>query len=207
MALDMKNIKEYIESGLLEAYVLGATSVNEKAEVEQMIHDFYEIREEVNVIRETVENYSMAHALEPDVTIRPFLMATIDYTERIKKGEVPGSPPLLHEASKITDYTQWLARDDMQLPPDFQDLHARIIGYTPQVLTAIVWINKMAPQEVHNNEYEKFLIIEGTCNITIEEEVYQLVAGDYLAIPLYKNHHVRVSSVMPCKVILQRVAA
>ena len=125
----------------------------------------------------------------------------------MKKGEVPSSPPMLHEGSKTTDFAKWLERADMTLPDDFTDLHARIIGYTPTVLTAIVWINKLAPEEVHEHELERFLVVEGTCNITIDEDVHHLVPGDFLAIPLYKNHHVTVTSEMPCKVVLQRVAA
>ena len=203
----MKNIKKYIESGILEAYVMGTATEEETREVEQMASDNYEISEEIEAISEAVEVYAMAHAIQPDVTIRPFLMATIDYAERLKKGEPETSPPLLHEGSKTSDYTPWLVRDDMQLPEDFTDLHARIIGYNAQALTAIVWINSMAPQEVHDHEYERFLIVEGTCNITIADEVHSLMPGDYLAIPLYKNHHVTVTSSVPCKVILQRVAA
>lgn len=203
----MKSVKEYIESGILEAYVMGATSNEQTAEVEQMMRDFYEIREEIAGISEALENYSRVHAITPDPTIRPFLMATIDYAERMKKGEVSSSPPMLQEGSKSADFEEWLQRPDMKLPDDFTDLHARIIGYTPTVLTAIVWIKELAPEEVHEHELEKFLVVEGTCDITIDEDIHHLVPGDFLAIPLYKNHHVRVTSDIPCKVVLQRVAA
>lgn len=60
---------------------------------------------------------------------------------------------------------------------------------------------------MHINELEKFLILEGTCDITIEDEVYSLKAGDFLSIPLYKKHDVRITSLNPCKAILQRLAA
>jgi mannose-6-phosphate isomerase-like protein (cupin superfamily) len=54
---------------------------------------------------------------------------------------------------------------------------------------------------------EHFLIVEGTCDITIGDKVHHLVPGDYLSIPLYIDHDVKVTSITPCKVILQRVAA
>ena len=203
----MKNIKKYIESGILEAYVMGTTNSVEASEVEQLMLEFHEIREEIEAISEALKNYTQAHSIPPDPTIRPFLMATIDFTERMKKGEQPASPPLLHEGSKVSDYNEWLSREDMILPEDFTDLYAKIIGYTPGALTAIVWIKDVAPQEVHEHEFEKFLVVEGTCNITIGGDIHQLVAGDYLSIPLYKNHDVKVTSPIPCKVILQRVAA
>ena len=95
----------------------------------------------------------------------------------------------------------------MSTPPDLKDIHARIIGNTAEVTTAIVWIKDMAPPETHTNEIEKFLIVEGSCEIIVEKEVYQLVSGDFFAIPLYKSHMVKVTSDIPCKIILQRVAA
>ena len=203
----MKDINEYIGSGILEAYVLGATNLSESREVEKMMLDNHEIRQEVDSISEALENYAFEHAQSPDQTIRPFLIATIDYMERMRNGESPSDPPILSENSKIADYIEWLNRDDMNLPEDHNGLHAKIIAHTPQALTAIVWIQHMAPQEVHDDEFEKFLIVEGTCDITIANDTHHLKPGDYLSIPLYKNHQVVVTSDIPCKVILQRVAA
>ena len=73
--------------------------------------------------------------------------------------------------------------------------------------TAIVWIKEYAPQEVHDHEFEKFLVVEGSCNIIVEDKIHTLIPGDYFAIPLHKKHLVEVTSIIPCKVILQRIAA
>ena len=150
----------------------------------------------------------MAHAITPDVTIKPFLIATIDYTERLQNGEAPTFPPLLHEGSSLSDYSEWLNRADLALPNGLnEEFHAKIIGYTPEATTAIIWLKHGAPIEVHENELERFMIVEGTCDIIIGEEVHQLAAGDFLAIPLHQPHSVKVTSAIPCKLILQRVAA
>jgi mannose-6-phosphate isomerase-like protein (cupin superfamily) len=203
----MKNIAEYMQSGILESYVMGTTDTQETAEVEEMAAAFEEIRKEIDEISDAMERYAMENAVEPNETIKPFLFAIIDYTQRLKNGEEPSSPPILHEGSKLTDYTNWLNRDDMVLPKDFSGLYAKIICYTPDVTTAIVWIKEMSPQEMHHDEFERFLIAEGTCTITIEDKVHELNPGDFLAIPLYKNHFVKVTSDIPCKAILQRIAA
>ena len=203
----MKTLKEYIESGILESYVLGITNDEESAEVEEMVATYNEIRSEINMISESIEKYALLHTMEPPITIRPFLLATIDYTERLKNGEPVTIPPVLHEGSLIADYADWLNAEAATVPDDFNNLHARIIGYTPEAITAIVWIKEFAPPEVHTDELEKFLIVEGTCNITIGEEVHRLVPGDMLSIPLYISHHVKVTSAIPCKLILQRIAA
>lgn len=204
----MKNIKDYIESGIIEAYVLGMATTEEVKEVEEMSVANEEIRAAINDFSDNLEKQALANAIAPDPTVKPFLMAVINYTQRLENGEPPSFPPMLDENSSLKDFEPWLSRPDMILPENFQeDVYAKIIGFTPEATTAIIWLKTMAPQEVHHDEYEKFLIVEGTCNITIGEDVHQLSAGDYLAIPLFKNHKVKVTSSTPCKAILQRIAA
>ncbi len=202
----MKTNKDYIDSGILEQYVLGHTSPGESKEVEVMAASDPAIRMEIEAITNALETYAMENAMAPNPVIRPFLLAMVDYSERIINGEPVSAPPLLNQHSAIQDYAAWLNRDDM-VSQDTGDLFAKIIGHSPEATTAIVWIKDYAPQEVHDNEYEKFLIVEGTCNIIVGEEVNPLIAGDYFAIPLHKTHMVKVTSSIPCKVILQRIAA
>lgn len=203
----MTNIKDYIASGILELYVLGVATNEENEELQSLLLIHPELKEELNIISETIEAYAIENALSVDPTIKPFLLAQIDYTERLKNGEQPAFPAILNKNSNISDYSQWINRPDMNLPENFEDFHAKIIGYTPEAITAIIWIKQMAPQEVHKDEFEKFLILEGTCDLTIEDEVHNLKAGDYLAIPLFKKHDLKITSSIPCKAILQRIAA
>lgn len=203
----MKDYKYYIDSGLLDLYVMGQTTPEESQAIEQIAVSDPDFRKEISTIERSLENYAKIHEVEPNPLIRPFLMATIDFSDRMQSGEMLSFPPVLNESSKIDDFSEWLNREDMILPEQFDDVYAKILSYSPQIITAIVWIKEMAPQEVHDHEFEKFLIVEGTCDITIENSVYQLVPGDYLSIPLYKSHFVTVTSEIPCKVILQRVVA
>ena len=202
----MLSSKEYIESGILELYILGITSEDETKDVEMMSSIDPAIKQEIILIRESLEDYAMANAVDPNPIIKPFLVATIDYMERLKNGEIVSVPPLLNENSQISHFDSWLNRIDM-VSLDTDSMYAKIIGYTPKATTVIVWLKDYAPHEVHDNEYEKFLIVEGTCDIIVEDQVNQLVPGDYFAIPLHKNHLIKVTSSIPCKVILQRVAA
>jgi mannose-6-phosphate isomerase-like protein (cupin superfamily) len=203
----MKNSTDFINSGIIQSYVLGIATSGEITEVEAMASIHPEVRKALDSFSEAIEKHALANAVQPHAAIKPFLMATIDYMSRMEKGETMSFPPVLHERSQIADYAEWLNNPDMILPADFKDVHAKIIGFTPEVSTAIVWLKDMAPAEVHHNEFEKFLIVEGSCDITIGKQVYQLVPGDYLSIPLYEDHNVRVTSNIPCKIILQRIAA
>ena len=202
----MTNGKNYIESGILEQYVLGHTSPDETREIELAAAADPAIRKEIEKISEALVAYAMDHTIDPSPILKPLLLATIDYSERLKNGEPVTEPPALNENSVIEDYAAWLNRKDMTYQGT-ENIYAKIIGYTAEATTAIIWIKDYAPQEIHDHEIEKFLIVEGTCNITVGDEVNELIPGDYFAVPLYKTHMVKVTSTIACKIILQRTAA
>jgi mannose-6-phosphate isomerase-like protein (cupin superfamily) len=203
----MKNISEYIESGIIESYVLGLATADEQQELERLATSHNEVRVAIDEFSLLLEKEATANAVQPDPLIKPMVLATYDYIKRMEAGEMPSTPPLLNETSKISDFGEWLSRPDMTLPASPENIYAKIIAFAPEMTTAIVWIKDMAPQEVHHDELEKFLIVEGSCCITIEGTGHHLTAGDFIAIPLHKKHHVSVTSKVICKVILQRVAA
>lgn len=203
----MNNLSGYIESGMLELYLLGAATAEEAAEAERLAAAHPEIREALDAIAKTMEAYADEHAVEPHAAVKSLLMAVIDYTERLKSGEPATFPPLLHQDSRVEDYADWLNRADMKLPENADELYAKLIGYSPAATTAIAWIRESTPFEMHDHEFERFLIVEGTCDFYIGEKVHHLVPGDFLEIPLSIGHIAKVTSSFPCKVILQRVAA
>lgn len=202
----MKDCNEFIESGILELYVLGDTTPEEDAEVEEMSLLYPRVKTEIAEIRAAMDNYAIATgSMEPDPIIRPFLMATIDYMDRLGKGEPFTFVPPMTESATLEEYAGWTDREDMVAPIDYDGIYAKILSYTEELISAVVWLKEMAPQEVHDHEYERFLILEGTCVITVAEDQYPLGRGDFLQIPLHKNHYVTVTSAIPCKVLLQRV--
>ena len=204
----MLNVQDYINSGILELYVLGIASSDEITEVNKMCALYPEVKQEIEdiiLVLKTTE--LMSCDITPSVTLKPFLLSIIDYTERLKMGEEITFPPILNKNSKISDYEPWLKREDINLPEDFEDFFSKIIGYNPQATTAIAWIKRGAPPEVHTSEHERFLVIEGECSIMIEESITHYKVGDLIEIPLYVSHQLFVTSAIPCKVILQRAAA
>jgi len=204
----MNEYEEFIASGILELYVLELTSKEDNAEVRRMLALYPEqINQEIQEICNVHEGIANANYIKPDPIIKPFLLAKIDYMDRMMAGELPAEPLELTPDSKITDYYEWLNRPDLVLPIDAGDVFAKLIGVTARIISAIVWIKVIAPQEVHDNEYERFLIVEGTCDIGVGENIYSLKSGDFFQIPLHESHTVTVTSLIPCKVILQRVAA
>ena len=197
--------KEILESGLLELFAMGLLEGTELDVVNTALSNDPLLQEALEQIEYSLFLYAQANAISPNPTIKPLLMAKIDYKERLKQGETPDRIPALNADSKVEDFEQWLGREDMQLNASFEEAQVKIIADESDKMTAIVWLKSGAPPETHTNEHEKFLIVEGTCDLSIGTKVHPLKAGDYLAIPLYISHHVKVTSANPCKIILQRV--
>jgi len=63
-------VKAYIESGILELYVLGDVSRDERLQVEEMLSKHPAIREEVADIERAMEQYAQANAVDPSESLR-----------------------------------------------------------------------------------------------------------------------------------------
>lgn len=61
----MEEGKAYIESGILELYVLGQLSAPEQAEVEEMAAKYPEVKQEMEAIEIAMEQYAVAQAVQP----------------------------------------------------------------------------------------------------------------------------------------------
>lgn len=73
----MENVKAYIESGILELYVLGDISAEEKLQVEDMASKFPEIRAEITEIERSMEFYAEEHAIEPAADLRQRILGSL----------------------------------------------------------------------------------------------------------------------------------
>ena len=59
------NIKEYISSGIIESYVLGLASEQERAEFEQICLQYPELVAARNEFEEALEKQAFEHAIAP----------------------------------------------------------------------------------------------------------------------------------------------
>lgn len=75
------NIPEYIASGILESYVMGAVSDQERREVECLSSIYPELRQELDQLTETLENYAFAHSVEPPAFIKEKLLQQLEFSE------------------------------------------------------------------------------------------------------------------------------
>ena len=71
------DVKEYILSGILDAYVLGALSDAECAEVEKYAEQYPEIWAEIDSIEKTMGEYAKLHSLKPSNELKGKIMDKI----------------------------------------------------------------------------------------------------------------------------------
>ena len=85
------DIKEYISSGILEQYVLNATSEQERQEVECMSHIYPEIKTALSELQTTIENYVQTQAIEPPKELKAKILGAVSEESQNKierEGEV-----------------------------------------------------------------------------------------------------------------------
>lgn len=78
----MKDLKLYLESGILEQYVLNDLSVEERLDVENNARQFPEIRKEIEEIENALINYAKSNAIEPSEKVKINFLNTINNVDQ-----------------------------------------------------------------------------------------------------------------------------
>ncbi|RZM28341.1 MAG: anti-sigma factor [Pedobacter sp.] len=77
----MEEAKAYIESGILELYILGQLAPNERVEVEVMAAKYPEVKQEITAIEVAMEQYALAQALQPTKGLDEKILDQIENTQ------------------------------------------------------------------------------------------------------------------------------
>ncbi|GAB2767150.1 hypothetical protein GCM10027275_06750 [Rhabdobacter roseus] len=73
------NIQAYIESGILEEYVLGTVSPQEKQEVECLTKIYPELKEELLTLEAALEKYAQEHQTPPPADLKDKIFAQMNF--------------------------------------------------------------------------------------------------------------------------------
>ena len=86
----MERIKAYIESGILELYVIGQLDVQEQKEVEAMANKYASIRKEIDAIEIAMEKYALAYAVQPSDGLEDKIFSQIKHrdTAPVKEAQI-----------------------------------------------------------------------------------------------------------------------
>lgn len=93
-------LNAFLQSGLLEAYVLGEVSKQERALVERMLAEYPEAKAELDAIEQALENIAHAHAVSPPSGLKAQIMAQL--------GDPPPTASAAPSAAK-PNILQWLS--------------------------------------------------------------------------------------------------
>jgi len=96
----VENLKAYIESGVLELYVLGDLSPEETLRVEEMASQYPEVRDELAAIEQAMEQYAMQNAVEPSADVESRLFGKLGLSDD-SEIETVSTPPVQQEEPRI----------------------------------------------------------------------------------------------------------
>jgi anti-sigma-K factor RskA len=85
----VKDLKTYLESGILELYVLGDLSSEEIREVENTIAQHPEVKAEVEAIENVLQAYAISNAIQPSKAVRTRILTSL---EDSASSEIPVVP-------------------------------------------------------------------------------------------------------------------
>ncbi|NQX42726.1 Anti-sigma-K factor rskA [Pedobacter steynii] len=92
----MEEGKAYIESGILELYVLGELNEQEQHEVEAMAAQYPEVKQEISAIELAMEEYAIQHSVQPSIGLANKILEKIEAatvaTPKVSENLTPATP-------------------------------------------------------------------------------------------------------------------
>jgi anti-sigma-K factor RskA len=73
----VEDVKTFIESGILELYVLGDLTAAEREQVEAMVQQHPAVKAELNEVEKALEFYATDNAIEPSATLRDKILNSL----------------------------------------------------------------------------------------------------------------------------------
>jgi anti-sigma-K factor RskA len=83
----VEEVKAYIESGILELYVLGQLNAQEQKEVEAMASKYPEVKQEIEAIEIAMEQYALENAISPSIDLESKILEKIGVAKSPEKTE------------------------------------------------------------------------------------------------------------------------
>lgn len=77
------DLEKYMKSGIIEQYVLGLSSPEERHEVERLAAQHPEINEYIIALQDGMEQYAEMHAVSPPPRLKSSIMQAVDEDERL----------------------------------------------------------------------------------------------------------------------------
>lgn len=196
------NIREYINSGILEEYCLCILDEDQVQEVNTLRIQHPEIETEIQSIEASLNAYVKTSAEKPAVNLQEEIWNTLQNLNKERNIDLTDLPII----NKYTDHETWLGIVKPFIPARLEeDRIVHVLRQSDEIVQMLVISKTAFENEVHVEEHESFIILEGECECTVGDKVFRLQPGGFTEIPLHTNHDVRILS-PHVTAILQRIA-
>ncbi|EHQ24535.1 hypothetical protein [Mucilaginibacter paludis] len=183
------NVKEFIESGILEEYCLGGLKAEEQAFVIQMSMLYPEVKDELTRVELFMEQMAIQNAVEVENDdLKGRIMSSLEFKED-KQYDLNNLP----EINQESDHRTWLNTVRHLIPNEpAGDMIFKLLRQDKRINQTLVITKIDVPEETHTDILESFLILIGRCKCTIGNDAFEAGAGVWVEIPLYIEHDVKV---------------
>lgn len=196
------NLKDFIDSGILELYVLELLSQQDRAMVSLLLEEFPDLSAEVQKVEIQLERKVMQQQRACRTSFEE-MQGIVLNSAKEQKMHIDDLPLI----NKHSDYKKWHRLVHETAPEALSsDNYQRVLRSENGVTQVLVVSTFDIPDELHDDSYESFLILKGECRCTVGDDVFGLTAGGFTEIPLNENHRVEVINA-PVMAIVQYVAA
>lgn len=196
------NVKDFIASGIIETFCLGFSSAEENQLVERMAAAHPEVKQEINQVRTSLASILKSSEIKPAGSVKTAVMNSI-YSQQaaLEPVYVPLMNKLSHfeniEASVIANQLLWPTED-------FENLYMQELPSTREIINFAVWIKKGHEEEMHTDRNEYIAVLEGSCEMVMENKRTMYTKGDIISIPINVPHYAVITSKKPMFALVQR---
>lgn len=157
------NIQAYIESGVIESYVLGMTDSQEAAELEQLSSQYPEIKQAIDAFEASLEKQAFANTSMPPANLKEKLMFTLK--DEFAKEENKATPIIsLQERDAIT----------YQAPVKSMGVWTKYVAAASIILlVASAGLNVYFYKEAKEAKGNYLALLKENTTITADNRVYQ----------------------------------
>ena len=203
----MTEIDKFIDSGILNAYVLGQLSEREAAQVEEKAAAHPEIHRALTALQDGMNAYLSQYNKAIPGHLKEKLKQQFDSMTKLIQLNDDLRLDSFVAINESADYLLWNNITRLIEPPEDYDVYMHDLYQDEAQSLALLWIKSKVPEEVHETVHERVLVLEGRCTGRLGDERVELQEGDFWRIPLHVPHTLEVHPGESVKLLLMRQVA
>jgi mannose-6-phosphate isomerase-like protein (cupin superfamily) len=173
----------------LQDYCLGFLSAEEMAAMDIILSGDAQLAAEFKAYQGALENFALQNAITPSAGMKNKIITLIDNLSAEENFTLQNTPVI----NQYSDYRNWMKVVSPLLPEKLtEDVFAQVIRQDEKITQTLIKTKVDYPDEVHEEVYESFIVLEGECECYIGNKVVRLGPGGFISIPLHQHHDVKV---------------